>query len=123
MNKWQIECYPHPAIIECFDLPERLAYKKGSVADRKLGQIELAKLILSLECSRLLPLFIPKNLKRHLSHEYIRSLKGRLLKTNEDALDAIMCLYIAAIYSINAKSTAYGDKELGYIFVPQESCL
>lgn len=56
--KWQIECYPHPAIIECFDLPERLAYKKGSVADRKAGQNELAKLILSLERSRLLPLVI-----------------------------------------------------------------
>ena len=27
-SKWQIECYPHPAIIECFALPERLAYKK-----------------------------------------------------------------------------------------------
>lgn len=123
MNKWQIECYPHPAIIECFDLPERLAYKKGSVADRKLGQIKLARLILSLERSRLLPLLIPKEFKRHLSGEYIRSIKGRLLKTNEDALDAILCLYIAGLYSIKARSTVYGDKELGYIFVPQGSCL
>lgn len=75
------------------------------MADRKLGQIELARLILSLERSRRLPLFIPKDLKRHLSREYILSLKGRLLKTNEDALDAILCLYIAGLYSINAKST------------------
>lgn len=52
-SEWQIECSPHPAIIECFGLPERLAYKKGSVADRKAGQIELANLILSLECSKL----------------------------------------------------------------------
>jgi predicted RNase H-like nuclease len=29
--RWQIECYPHPAIIEIFGLPERHQYKKGSV--------------------------------------------------------------------------------------------
>lgn len=121
-SKWQIECYPHPAIIECFALPERLAYKKGSVADRKAGQIELATLILSLERSRLLPLVIPNDFRGLLSEDYIHSLKGRLLKTNEDVLDAIVCLYIAGLYSINADSITYGDKELGYIFVPQGEC-
>ncbi len=36
-ERWQIECYPHPAIIEIFGLPERLKYKKGNVADRGTG--------------------------------------------------------------------------------------
>ena len=92
------------------------------MADRKVGQIELATLILSLERSRLLPLVIPNDFKGLLSEDYIYSLKGRLLKTNEDALDAIVCLYIAGLYSINADSIIYGDKELGYIFVPQGEC-
>ena len=121
-SKWQIECYPHPSLIECFDLPERLAYKKGSVADRKAGQIELANLILSLECSKVLPLILPKDIKVLLSAPYISSLKGRSLKSNEDALDAIVCLYIAGLYSIKASSITYGDADLGYIFVPQVKC-
>lgn len=28
-QKWQLECYPHPALIEIFQLPERLFYKKA----------------------------------------------------------------------------------------------
>lgn len=120
--KWQIECYPHPAIIECFNLPERLAYKKGSVAERKAGQIELARLILSLEHSKVLPLTLPKNLQGLLSATYIKSLKGISLKSNEDALDAIVCLYIAGLYSIKAGGIVYGDKALGYIFVPKMYC-
>ncbi len=122
-ERWQIECYPHPTLIECFDLPERLAYKKGNVADKKAGQTHLAKLILSLESSGILSLRIPEPLKFHLSESYIQSLKGRALKSNEDALDAIICLYIAGLYQIQSLGKTYGDAEQGYMWVPQVKCI
>ncbi|CAI4164027.1 hypothetical protein ALT1644_30015 [Alteromonas macleodii] len=40
---------------------------------------------------------------------YNESLKVISLKSNEDALDAIVCLYIAGLYSIKANGTVYGD--------------
>jgi len=46
---WQIECYPHAALLELFQLPYRLAYKKGAVAARVSGQQQLAQLLLSLQ--------------------------------------------------------------------------
>lgn len=122
-ERWQIECYPHPAIIECFGLPERHAYKKGSVADKKAGQIKLASFILALENSSVLSLQIPEQIKVLLSELYIGSLKGKALKSNEDALDAIICLYIAALYQVRTSSTTYGDATHGYIWVPQVKCI
>ncbi|MEJ2621329.1 MAG: hypothetical protein P8163_14015 [Candidatus Thiodiazotropha sp.] len=41
-KKWQIECYPHPAMIEMFRLDRRLSYKKGLVAEGRAGQKQLA---------------------------------------------------------------------------------
>lgn len=46
--RWQIECYPHPAIIELFDLPERLSYKKGTVRQRREGQVKLCEMLATL---------------------------------------------------------------------------
>ncbi|WP_235576781.1 DUF429 domain-containing protein [Pseudoalteromonas sp. P1-9] len=117
-SKWLIECYPHPAIIECFDLPERLLYKKGTVAEKKAGQIKLAELILQLSKSDVLALTIPSELTILLNPKHIKSLKGKALKTNEDALDAIICLYIAGLYQIDCKSITYGDVSSGYIWTP-----
>ncbi|MGF1713167.1 DUF429 domain-containing protein [Vibrio kagoshimensis] len=122
-EKWQIECYPHPAIIECFGLPERLAYKKGSVAEKKQGQSKLASFILSLQNSAVLSLQIPEEINMLLSESYIQSLKGAALKSNEDALDSIICLYIAGLYQLRAASVTYGDKDTGYIWVPQVKCI
>lgn len=117
--QWMIECYPHPAIIECFGLAERLLYKKGTVADKKAGQIKLAELITRLNSSDVLALSIPDELESFLNPEHITSLKGRALKTNEDVLDAIICLYIAGLYSVESKGATYGDTISGYIWVPQ----
>lgn len=44
-GKFQIECYPHPAIIEVFGLKERLRYKKGTISEKKEGQMKLANYI------------------------------------------------------------------------------
>jgi len=122
--KWQIECYPHPAIIEIFGRKERLKYKKGPVSERREGQIKLGKLIKGLSNNPILKLNLPESLAAdHIDEQRIHSLKGQALKTNEDALDAIICLYIAALYSIHKKAKTlgkiFGKIEDGYIWVPQ----
>lgn len=120
---WQIECYPHPAIIEIFALPERLKYKKGRVAERKAGQKVLAQLILSLRNSKLLKLAFSDDVMLFLDESYIDSLVGQSLKSNEDALDSIICLYIAGLYAGNFGGKVFGDVATGYIWVPQDLCV
>lgn len=61
-SRWQIECYPHPAIIEIFDLPERHRYKKGHAAEKREGQIILAGLIRQLAESPVLKLSVDTDL-------------------------------------------------------------
>ena len=61
-GKWQIECYPHPAIIELFGLPERLLYKKGSVGEKRAGQVQLARYLQALGSSQVIPLRLGSSL-------------------------------------------------------------
>jgi len=121
-DRWQIECYPHPAIIEMFGMPERLKYKKGRVADKRAGQKQLASLLRRLEESPVLPLRFD-GYTQILDEVYIDSIGGQALKSNEDALDAIVCLYIAGLYACKAKGEVFGDGEAGYVWVPQVCCL
>ena len=122
-TKWQIECYPHPAIIEIFGLDYRLLYKKGKVADRKIGQKRLANLIKGLSDSRVLSLQFGNIEIPNLNDDYIDSLKGLELKSNEDALDSMLCLYIAGLHQLGVKSTVFGEVDTGYIWVPQQRCI
>ena len=102
-EKWQIECYPHPAIIEIFGLPERLKYKKGRVAEKKAGQKQLASHISSLSNSSILPLRLGSDVQEFIEPAHIDALRGKALKSNEDMLDAIICLYVAGLYAIGAR--------------------
>jgi predicted RNase H-like nuclease len=122
-RRWQIECYPHPAIIEIFDLKERLKYKKGRVQEKKAGQIELARLINLLSSSPILKLTAGDLAARYGDAKNIELLKGRALKSNEDALDAIICLYIAALHYIGCVGRTFGNVTDGYIWVPQRACV
>ena len=115
---WQIECYPHPAIIELFGLEKRHKYKKGTLKEKKQGQIELAQYIQSLCASPTLSLNIPKAFSAFLDSKYIQGLLGQGLKNNEDALDAIICLYIAGLYATGQDMVVFGDIQEGYIVVP-----
>ena len=117
-EKWQFECYPHPAIIEIFRLDKRLAYKKGSVAARRAGQIELAKHIRSLQTVEGLALIPNADVDILTDASQIVSLRGQRLKDNEDGLDAIVCLYIAGLYAAGAPARCFGDRASGYIWVP-----
>lgn len=115
---WQIECYPHPAIIELFSLPERLRYKKGSVKEKRGGQIRLAELIQERASDTGLSVVFSESVAPIFDPQLIAALRGKALKANEDQLDAIVCLLIAAHYQAGSAVEAYGDTASGYIVVP-----
>ena len=118
-QRWQLECYPHPALIEVFSLKKRHAYKKGRVLQKKAGQMQLAEMLLSLRYRKDLHLLIPEKYQALFDPFYISELKGAALKENEDALDAVVCLYIAGLYASGHPFRLFGDVEEGYIAVPK----
>jgi len=121
-KRWQIECYPHPAIIEIFDLKKRLKYKKGSVAEKRAGQKTFSKLLRKLKYSNSLRLTIDGDHSQILDELKIESLRGKALKSNEDALDSVLCLYIAGLHAIGFNGRVFGDSKDGYIWVPCGAC-
>jgi len=118
-SKWQVECYPHPALIELFGLRKRLKYKKGTPAEQRAGQTMLAQYLLGLNRSSVLTLKIPQALLRFFDRHEITRLSGSKLKANEDALDAVVCLCVAGLYALGDQVRVFGSKETGYIVVPQ----
>ena len=122
-RRWQIECYPHPALIEIFTLSKRLKYKKGKVTEKRTGQKQLAALLLNLKHSNILSLILNDQASLIINGPRIDSLKGQALKSNEDALDAIICLYVAGLYAIKHRGQICGNLSSGYIWVPSGPCL
>ena len=116
-----IECYPHPALIEIFGLPRRLAYKKGTVDAKRAGQIELATLLGSLEHRSGVALAIPDGMRDYFDATRIASLRGGGLKRNEDVLDAIVCLFVCALYAARSPCRIFGDVRSGYVVVPRST--
>lgn len=119
-SPFQIECYPHAALIELFALPKRLAYKRKrgfGVEDMQGGQCQLAHMLRSLQTRSPVGLDLPESHNRWLADTRIRTLRGRSLKQNEDVLDAILCLYIAALYAAG-EGGLLGSRSKGYIYVP-----
>jgi len=115
---FMLECYPHPSMVELFGWRERLLYKRGSVAERKQGQIQLAQAILSLQTADV-SLVIEDPILESLQADYIEDLRGAAVKANEDLLDALVCLYIAALYKMGQAAYVFGDVESGYVWVPK----
>ena len=113
--RWQIEVYPHPAIIEFFNLSERHKYKKGRVDERRGGQAALARYVLDAG------VVLSDHLTHHFDSDHIATLRGRALKQNEDAIDSVVCAMIAASYAIGGDGMTFGDLETGYIYVPRPS--
>jgi len=117
-EKWQLECYPHPALIEIFQLPERLKYKKGKAADKRDGQVVLARLLVGLSESGVIDLRIRDRFLHFFDPDRIAKLRGLDLKHNEDVLDAVVCLYIAALYQFGYPQNVFGDIDRDYVVVP-----
>ena len=112
LGRYQIEVFPHPAMIQLFGLSRILKYKKGRLAERRVGLLELRDRILT-------------NLPSHTPPLKLDSLSdvpttGKALKELEDKLDSIVCAYVAAYwwYWGEERNGVLGDRESGYIVVP-----
>ncbi|MBD2449793.1 DUF429 domain-containing protein [Nostoc sp. FACHB-152] len=126
-GRYQIEVFPHPAIVHLFGLQRILKYKKGRINERRLELIKLYQYILevlpSLEPSlkfiqepqNLLPCGLNENSFTQLS------LTGAALKAIEDKLDSLICAYVAAHwwYWGEQRNLVLGDRTTGYIVIPQ----
>ncbi|MDB9517267.1 DUF429 domain-containing protein [Roseofilum reptotaenium CS-1145] len=112
-GRYQIEVYPHPAIVNLFGLERILKYKKGKVGDRRLELSKLRKFIGDRLPQRQPPLAV-----LHLPDI---PETGKALKTVEDQLDSLICAYIGAYwwYWGTEKNWVLGDLSSGYIIVPQ----
>ena len=93
------------------------------MAQKKAGQKKLAGLIKGLSNSPVLPLHLERDVHKYLDESHIDSLRGKAIKTNEDALDAIVCSYIAGLYAAGVTGKIFGNVSDGYIWVPQGSAL
>jgi predicted RNase H-like nuclease len=87
-GRYQIEVYPHAAMIGLFALPQILKYKKGKIADRRTELERLRHLILTYLPQQEPPLVI-KQLPAIPA-------QGTALKIIEDQLDSLICAYVGA---------------------------
>ncbi|PZD71809.1 hypothetical protein C1752_04517 [Acaryochloris thomasi RCC1774] len=109
LDRYQIEVYPHAAMIGLFDLPQILKYKKGKIAERRAELDRLRHLIL---------MRLPEQ-EPPLTVEQLPELptKGTDLKAVEDQLDSLICAYIAAYwwYWGHQRNLVLADLELSEV--------
>ena len=125
--RWLAEVYPHPAQITLFDnLPKRnkfsviYKYKKGRVDDKQKGMRKFAD-GLSATLRRHMPDFADSSVIAELLSEDYSCLRGKNLKSAEDALDACFCVLIAERIMAAGEANKchyFGDLENGFIVVP-----
>jgi len=112
-GRWIFEVYPHPSMIELFGLARRLAYKKGSPAQKREGLKDLLERIKNLPGMR-----SSLELKK-LGSIDLEGLKTWQLKRHEDTLDAVFCGYLAwHCWRWGAdRNEMFGSMDAGYIVV------
>lgn len=115
LGRYQIEVYPHPAIVNLFKLDRILKYKKGKLADRKEELEKLHRYIIEV-----LPTQEPALEINQLIAEFPAIKNMASLKEFEDKLDSVICAYVAAHwwYWGEEKNLVMGDRSTGYIVVP-----
>ena len=107
------EVYPHPAMVRLFDLPERIRYKKGPVAERRIEFRRLQRLL--IECLRVhFPKFQMDTASRAL-------LREGWTKPIEDRTDALVCALIGYWHWLHCgtQTQVLGDLASGFLLVPQ----
>ncbi|BAY14986.1 hypothetical protein NIES2109_36590 [Nostoc sp. HK-01] len=120
-GRYQIEVFPHPAIVHLFGLERILKYKKGRINERRLELIKLYQYILEI-----LPNLEPKlelNQKLKAQQSDLLPSTGAALKAIEDKLDSLICAYVAAHwwYWGEQRNLVLGDRTTGYIVIPNKS--
>jgi predicted RNase H-like nuclease len=118
-GKLMAEVYPHAAMVALWDLPKALSYKKGSVAQRRVGLGTLRRQLRGLEQAD--PSLDSSDVLTELLSRNLDELTGRQLKDYEDQLDAVFCAYLAYYfwYWRDEKSEVFGDTANGYILNPK----
>ncbi|MCM3869237.1 MAG: DUF429 domain-containing protein [Pyrinomonadaceae bacterium] len=113
------EVYPHAAMVALWDLPKTIKYKKGTVAEKRLG-LNTFRTYLSGLGEAKPPLHRSTKLNGLLTEE-LNQLSGRKLKDHEDQLDALFCAYLAYYfwYWRWERNEVFGDLESGYILNPK----
>lgn len=107
-----IEVYPHPALVAWFELPRRLAYKRG--AERRS---ELDRLCSLLETRR--ELALDEHSRWPGLRRTVTDGRGTALKAAEDEVDAIVCAHLAWLWhEVPGALQAYGSPESGVIAAP-----
>ncbi|MEH2143811.1 DUF429 domain-containing protein [Nostoc sp.] len=118
LSRYQIEVFPHPAIVNLFNLERILKYKKGRLNERRLELIKLQNYLLDI-----LPSFSPPLGPLRLCGSFLLEIPttGAALKVTEDKLDSLICAYVAAYwwYWGEERNLVLGDRTTGYIVIPQ----
>jgi predicted RNase H-like nuclease len=107
-----IEVYPHAALVGIFELPYRLAYKKGPVLSRRTGFEELTRL---LEDWPLLDLDGP--VWAGLTDGLAAAVRQADLDRLEDQLDAVLCAGLALLHH-RGELVVYGDPLADHVVAP-----
>lgn len=114
-GRYQIEVFPHAAMIGLFRLERILKYKKGRLADRRSGLAQLRDRILTDLPTQIPPL-------NPIGADWVLEIPttGKALKDLEDRLDSLICAYIAAHWWFwgSDRNLVLGNLESGYIIVP-----
>ncbi|OQK18087.1 hypothetical protein AU255_09640 [Methyloprofundus sedimenti] len=74
------------------------------MTERRARQIKLAALLGNLKASRILKLEIKELTRQIMNDSHTESLQEQALKSNEDALDSIICLYTSRGYICDTAS-------------------
>lgn len=110
-----IEVYPHAALVGLFELGYTLGYKKGAVAGRRHQLVRLLDLLDDAPV-----LATGSNARWAEVRAAVESAeRPSELDAVEDEIDAVVCAYVAWLYS-NRRETlqVYGDVSSGYIVAP-----
>jgi predicted RNase H-like nuclease len=95
-GRYQIEVFPHPAIVHLFGLNRILKYKKGRLAERRAELGRYRHYLLTVLPTLEPPLTLTDSDGTPLLPEV--PLKGLELKALEDQLDSLICAYVAAYW-------------------------
>lgn len=118
-GRWLFEVYPHPAQVVLFQLDRIIKYKKGKVAVKRCGLVQLQHHLVSLQRSE--PRLNSSAELEALLNRDIAALNGRELKWYEDVLDALFCSYLALHfwYWGEERAEIIGSLDTGYIINPR----
>ena len=113
-----LEVYPHAALVELFALEKTIKYKKGSVASKRRGLVQLQGIVSHFTTADP-PVLSTPALQAFISTG-LENLSGRLLKDYEDAIDGLICAYLAYYYWRwrSSRTETFGAVGTGYIVNP-----